>query len=450
MLYIPYDPFLASENALKCIVFQKIGQGTRKSGVPRRRMRKKGAKGLTRPPSIIPIEKFGKLHASCAMDGIMIFSLFMQSENLLIIASSEKDADLYYATKFIAPDAFAFVQSHGRKYILVSDLEIDRAKKQARVHGVFSTSCLAREYKQKHKKAGSFVELVLYFLKKLGVQSVLVPGNFPVRYYAPLKHAGLRIQYKNGIFFEDRLIKDRAETLAITRALRATEKAAQEAVNTLKRSALRKNKLYFKGKPLTSETLKKIIHRTLLEEGCTGEHTIVSCGHQSIDPHAQGSGPLYAHQPILMDIFPRSKKTLYYADFTRTVVRGKASPKLKKMYAAVKEGQEIALKMIRDGIATKKIHEAIQARFTQRGFKTGVQEGRMQGFFHSTGHGLGLELHEPPRLSVGEDILKAGQVVTVEPGLYYKGIGGVRLEDVVIVTKTGCKNLTKYPKILEI
>ena len=368
----------------------------------------------------------------------------------LIIASSEKNADLYYATKFIAPDPFVFIQTRGKKYILVSDLEIDRAKKQAHVHAVFSTSRLIAEYKQRHKKTCSFVELVLYFLQKLHVHSVLVPGNFPVSYYEPLKRAGLRIQYKNGLFFENRLIKDPSEIAAITRALRATEKSAREAIKALKHSVIRKNKLYFRGKVLTSETLRRIILRTLLEEGCTGEHTIVACGHHSIDPHDQGSGPIYAHQPVIMDIFPRSEKTLYYADFTRTVVRGKASPALKKMYAAVKEGQNIAFKMIRHGMTGKKVHEAIQARFTQLGFKTGPKDGRIQGFFHSTGHGLGLEIHEPPRISTGEDVLKEGQVVTVEPGLYYKGTGGVRLEDVIVVTKKGCKNLTKFPRQFEL
>ena len=374
----------------------------------------------------------------------------MKQQNLLIIASSEKDADLYYATKFIAPDPFVFTQVRGKKYILVSDLEIDRAKKQASVHGVFSSSRLASEYKHKHKKACSFIELILYFLQKLRVKGVLVPGNFPVQYYEPLRQSNLRIQYKNGIFFEKRLIKDRVEIAAITRALRATEKAAHEAIKTLKQAVIRKNKLYLRGKVLTSEMLRKIIHRTLLEEGCAGEHTIVSCGHHSIDPHDQGSGPIYAHQPIIMDIFPRSETTLYYADFTRTVVRGKASPELKKIYAAVKKGQDIAFRMIRGGFAAKKVHEAIQARFTQLGFTTGVKDGRMQGFFHSTGHGVGLELHEPPRISTGNDILKTGQVVTVEPGLYYKNVGGVRLEDVVVVTRKGCKNLTKFPRRLEI
>ena len=374
----------------------------------------------------------------------------MSKENFLIIASSEKDADLYSATKFIAPDPFVFVQTRGKKYVLVSDLEIDRAKKQASVHGVFSVSRLAAEYKQKHRKPCSFIELVLFFLKKLGVTSVTVPGNFQTQHYEPLKRAGLRVQHKTGVFFEKRLIKNRAEVAAIRQALRATEKAATKAIHILKRSVIRKGFLYSCGKVLTSETLKKIIHQTLLEEGCAAEHTIVSCGRHSIDPHDQGTGPLRAHQPIIMDIFPRSEKTLYHADFTRTVVRGKASLALKKMFAAVKEGQQIACKMIRDGIETKKIHAAIQGKFTRLGFSTGLKSGRMQGFFHSTGHGLGREIHEPPRIRVGDDILKAGQVVTVEPGLYYKGIGGVRLEDVVVVTKKGCINLTRFPKVLEI
>lgn len=374
----------------------------------------------------------------------------MPKQDLLIIASSEKSADLYYATKFIAPDAFAFILARGKSYLLASDLESDRAKKQACVDTVVSTSRLALEYKQKHGKSASFCELVLYFLKKRKVKSVLVPGNFPVQYYEPLRRAGLRIRYKSGVFFKERLKKDPSEIAAITQALRATEKAAHEAIRTLKQSVIRKNKLYFRGKVLTSEALRKIIHRTLLEEGCAGEHTIVSCGGHSIDPHDRGAGPLRPHQPIIMDIFPRNEATLYFADFTRTVVRGKASPRLKKMYVAVEEAQDIAFKMIRHGMTGKRIHEAIHARFIQLGFKTGLKRGRMQGFFHSTGHGLGLDIHEPPRIGPAEDVLKAGQVVTVEPGLYYQGIGGVRLEDVVLVTKTGCKNLTRFSRTLEV
>ena len=151
-----------------------------------------------------------------------------------------------------------------------------------------------------------------------------------------------------------------------------------------------------------------------------------------------------------MDIFPQSMETRYFADLTRTVVRGKASLKLKKMFAAVREGQEIAYRSIRHGADGGKIHEAIRGRFEKLGFPTGQMNGRMQGFFHGTGHGVGLEIHEPPRIGPGKDILKAGQVVTVEPGLYYEDAGGVRLEDMVVVTRKGCRLLNRLPKVLEL
>ena len=374
----------------------------------------------------------------------------MSEKNLLIINSSEEDADLYYATRFIAPDPFVFIQIRGKKIILINDLEIDRAKKQARVDSVLSISKLAHALKTKTGKTPSLIEVLGCFLEKHKVKDLLVPANFQVQHLEPLRHAGFRIRYKPLPFYEKRLIKDLRELAAIRQALRATERAFGKAVQTLKRSVIRKNKLFFQGKVLTSEALKKVIHRSLLEEGCTGEHTIVSCGHQTVDPHQVGSGPLKPHQPIVMDIFPRNDTTRYYADFTRTVVRGKASPRLRKMYAAVQEGQEIAFRMIRPGIDGKKVHDAIQEHFLRSGFKTGLLGGRTQGFFHSTCHGLGLEVHEPPRIGRGGDILKEGQVVTVEPGLYYKSTGGVRLEDVVVVTKKGCLNLTKFPRFLEI
>ena len=187
-----------------------------------------------------------------------------------------------------------------------------------------------------------------------------------------------------------------------------------------------------------------------MENNCIAAHSIVACGINGVDPHHQGSGPLYANQSIIMDIFPRDSESRYFADITRTVVRGKASPKLKKMFEAVLEGQKIAFRSIREGADGSKIHEAIQKRFEELGFTTGVKNGRVQGFFHGTGHGLGLDIHEPPRISRGKDILKAGQVVTVEPGLYYEDAGGIRIEDDVLVTRTGCLNLVKLPKILEI
>ena len=163
-------------------------------------------------------------------------------------------------------------------------------------------------------------------------------------------------------------------------------------------------------------------------------------------PHNTGKGIIYANKPIIIDIFPRSQKTGYFGDMTRTVLRGRPTEGLVKMYEAVLEGQKVGINMIKEGIKTSRVHQTITNLFKQRGFDTGKINGKPQGFIHSTGHGLGLEIHEPPRLGAGNEMLKAGNVVTVEPGLYYEKLGGIRLEDVVLVTKGGCKNLTKFKK----
>jgi hypothetical protein len=162
-------------------------------------------------------------------------------------------------------------------------------------------------------------------------------------------------------------------------------------------------------------------------------------------------GPLRANELIIIDIFPRSQKTGYFGDITRTVVRGRASEAARKLYDTVYQGQKIAFRKIRANAPTGDAHRAVQDFFEQQGYKTRRHHGRMEGFFHGTGHGLGLEIHESPRVgATSTGILKPGHVVTVEPGLYYPEIGGVRLEDVALVTNNGARNLTRFEKVLEI
>ena len=203
--------------------------------------------------------------------------------------------------------------------------------------------------------------------------------------------------------------------------------------------------------PLTSEKLRAIIDTAILQAGGVASHTIVAGGQQACDPHEQGHGVLRAREPIILDVFPRSQKTGYFGDITRTVVRGRASDPVRKMYDAVERGQAAAFAAMRHQTPTADIHQKVQEVFASAGYKTGKFNGRMQGFFHGTGHGLGLELHEEPRVSpISTGALRAGQVVTVEPGLYYPGIGGVRLEDVAHITANGPRNLTKFEKVLEV
>jgi Xaa-Pro aminopeptidase len=176
----------------------------------------------------------------------------------------------------------------------------------------------------------------------------------------------------------------------------------------------------------------------------------VACGEDGCDPHNQGSGPLVADRPIILDVFPRDTRSRYFADITRTVVKGRATARVRRMYEAVAAGQSAGLLAIRAGVQGEQVHRTVQETLEGFGFQTGEVDGRMQGFFHGTGHGLGLEIHELPRVSRLPVTLQAGHVVTVEPGLYYPGHGGVRIEDVVVVTEAGCRNLTSYPKLLEV
>lgn len=368
---------------------------------------------------------------------------------ILMIAASEKDANLYYATHFLAPDPFIYTEIRGKKYLLMSDLELDRAKSEAKVDTVLSVSHLAKDLikKKVHPTSLNMID-ALYQEEK--VKEILVPGNFPFVHGEALRKKGYHLATKEEPFFEARLFKTKEEIAKIEETERCTEEAVEEAIRTIASARVTNGKLYLNGKPLTSEAIKKIINVKLMEFDCIAEHTIVSCGKDCVDPHNQGSGPLLANESIVLDVFPRSAKTGYFADMTRTVVKGKAKPKLKKMYQLVREGQEIGFKLLKDGVDGSLVHNRIAAHFVKEGFKTGQIDGRMQGFFHGTGHGVGLEIHEPPRVSSSRQTIRANQVVTVEPGLYYLDAGGVRIEDLVVVTKNGIHNLTKFPKVLEL
>jgi Xaa-Pro aminopeptidase len=222
------------------------------------------------------------------------------------------------------------------------------------------------------------------------------------------------------------------------------------AIGALRAAEVRDGLLVLEGEILTSERVKRMIAGYLLERDYVAGRTIVAGGEQACDPHEEGHGPLKAGEAIIIDIFPRSVATRYHGDLTRTVLKGQASDALRKQFAAVRAAQEEALGCIRAGVEGPTVHARVCSLFEAQGFRTEEVGGRMQGFFHGTGHGLGLEIHEPPRVSKVPASLQAGNVVTVEPGLYYPRAGGVRIEDVVLVTEDGCSNLVKYPKFFEV
>ena len=371
----------------------------------------------------------------------------------LIIAASEQDANLYYATRFLAPDAFIFLQSDDKKLLLMSDLELDRARSQATVDEVLSYSDYEAKARSEAGATPTLIQTLSVLLRERGLTRLLVPSTFPLSHADGLRKAGFDVQAQADPYFPERLVKRPDEVAAIIAAQRATEAAVDEAVRLIASSRITDGLLHTMAngsQPLTSERIKQVINLRLMELGYVAQHTIVACGQQACDPHNEGSGPLRANQPIILDVFPRSSATRYFADMTRTVVKGRASDGQQRLYELVRQAQELAFGQIKAGADGQAIHESLLQLFERAGCHTGLMNGRMQGFFHGTGHGVGLDIHEPPRISRTGTRLEAGQVVTVEPGLYYPDIGAVRLEDLVVVTDTGCTNLTTYPKVLEV
>jgi Xaa-Pro aminopeptidase len=341
------------------------------------------------------------------------------------------------------------LERNGKRTLVLSDLEIDRGRKQAKADEFVMFSEVEREVQGKSKKAPPYEKVLAHFLRKRGIRSIIVPANFPLGYAEELAANKIRVRATNGLFWPEREAKSNKEIEMMSHALRITEAGLKRAVEILKRSRPdARKRLRWGGKTLTSEMLRAEIDSAILRAGGIPTGTIVAGGDQGCDPHERGFGPLYANSLIILDVFPRDAKTGYFGDMTRTVLRGRASDAQRKLWETVKAGQTLALKKIKAGVDGMTIHKAIQKFFAERGFPTEVRKGRRVGFFHGTGHGLGLEIHEHPRLQ--KVSLKDRQVLTVEPGLYYPGLGGTRLEDVVLVTKTGCKVLSRFAKQLEI
>ena len=375
------------------------------------------------------------------------------SDNILIVADSEHDADMLYAVGMFVPDPFIYARLRGRQYLVMSDLEIDRARRDAPHCRVLSMSDVQEKLRKAGIKRPGYADVIREVLRSKKVNRVLVPSRFPLGLAIELKQRRIAVKPTAGAhFFAERETKSPIEVKKISAALMMAEVGMAEAMQVLRATKIgRDRRLMYHNVPLTSEKLRSVIDCAILRACGLAANTIVAGGRQGCDPHERGFGPLRANEPIIIDIFPRSQKTGYFGDITRTVVRGRASEAVRKLYDTVHRGQMIGFKKIRDGVTTNDVHGAVLKYFEEQGYKTGRRNGRMEGFFHGTGHGLGLEIHEAPRMgatSTGK--LKAGQVVTVEPGLYYPEIGGVRLEDVALVNHGRARNLTQFEKVLEI
>jgi Xaa-Pro aminopeptidase len=367
----------------------------------------------------------------------------------LIFASSEESADLLYATKLSVPDPVLFLKQNGKTTVLLSDLEIDRGRKEAKVDEVLALSAIERPLEKGRKGKPPIGKTIASFLRQRRVRKATVPYNFPVGLANALAKEGVTVVPTDGLFWNEREFKTEEELQFIRRAIRITEIGLARGIEVLQAAEIRTGKrLVWGGTTLTSERLRAEIETAILHAGGTPTGTIVAGGDQACDPHERGSGPLKADSLIILDVFPRDARSGYYGDLTRTVVRGKASEAQRALWLAVSEAQKFALKNIRPGGSGGALQKEISDFFREKGYPAEIRDGRWVGFFHGLGHGFGLEIHEQPRIA--KTHFKTGQALTVEPGLYFPGIGGVRIEDDGVVTDKGFKVLSKFEKRLEV
>ncbi len=368
--------------------------------------------------------------------------------DVFLMLGNSSNADMFYATQFFASDSFAYLQiKGGSEILLVSEMEHGRAEIESRVSTVKTLQECG--YRDKVKLRGdpaiAYCDCLAEILQNNGARKIAVPRDFPYFTAQTLKEEGFSIIASKSPFGQLRACKNDVEISIIRDVQAACNTAMEKAVQMIHKSEIIDGKLNYQGYDLTSELIRKEIDITLLELGCEAESTIVAGGKNSANPHWEGEGIIMADGPVVIDIFPRSKKMRYFADMSRTVLKGEASEKLIDMYESVLAAQEAAIAMVKPGVKCSEVHNKVCDIFEERGHST-TRDGSSVGFIHSTGHGVGLDIHESPYVGNSDIELEVGNIITIEPGLYYPDVGGIRLEDLLYVTEDGCENLTKMEK----
>ena len=376
----------------------------------------------------------------------------MSADSLLMVADSDRDANMLYAVGMFVPDPFIYLEHEGKRHIVMSDSEIDRARANARHCRVLSLNVYHQRLVRNGRKNPRLQDIIALILKEKKIRKIEVPQTFPLGLAKDLKDHGIKIKPRPEPVFPERERKTTEEIKKISASLLMAEVGMSEGIHALQNSKVgQKKELMLHGSPLTAERLRSIINTAILQAGGAPTHTTVACGQQTCNPHETGHGLLFADQPIVLEVAPRSQRTGYFGDLARTVVKGRASEGLRKLFNTVVSAQQVALSQAVDGTSARSVHKAVAKYFDECDYKTRRQNGRIQGFFHPTGNGIGLEIHESPRLAVtSPDQLMSGHVVTVSPGLYYSELGGVRLKDLAHITRSKARNLTKFEKTLEV
>ena len=351
---------------------------------------------------------------------------------------SSQNADIRYLTRFRTEDPFVYIKKPGEKGIIViSQMEYDRASRES------TAALMTREesglldiIKEEPVRHRAYAKMIA---RHTGPH-ILLPASFPYGIGHELE-SFCKVTLDQGSVEAARAIKTDDEINQIRKVQAATDIAMERAISLIKATNPVKGVLYHDGRPVTSEQVRSLVHKTLMDHGCHAIDTIVTCGKDTALPHALGSGPLVESEPIVIDTFPADDMSGYFTDMTRTVVRGEPASELVEMYNAVREAQDLGMSLVTHGASGSSVHQAVVDLFAEKG--NGINTS---GFTHNLGHGVGLEVHELPTLGPAGGTLAAGNVVTVEPGLYYREIGGVRLENTGAVTAGGFDSFTRFSR----
>jgi len=375
--------------------------------------------------------------------------------DVLIYGDTVRHPELRHEVPLTLGDPFLYAEKDGRAYIAITDFEWPRIQEAGVEAELISPFALGLdELLGSGKKYWQIMlELALRGVQRIGVTKAIVPHTFPIQLADFLRAHGLELTPDREFFDRRRRVKSETELEGIRRAQRAAEAGMDAARDLFRRAEQANGSLLVDGEPLTSERVKLAIQDAFARHGCTADEFIVSHGAQSAIGHDMGSGAINSSEPIVIDLWPKDAETACYADMTRTFCIGEIPDELREYHRLVRESLDSSLQAVRAGACGPDVFAVSCEPFQREGYKTMLNKepGEVieDGYFHSLGHGVGLDVHEQPGLARAGEELLAGDVVTLEPGLYRRGWGGCRLEDLVLVTESGAENLTRYPYDLE-
>src|SRR2546423_1797692 len=371
--------------------------------------------------------------------------------DLLIYGDTIRSPELRHEVPVSIPDPFLYAEKGDRRVAILHSLEIPRVREDAPELEIVPLEQLGIDelLAQGNPYWQNELEIALRACRELGLERPAVPPGFPVAHEDYLRANGVDVVVDRDVFDNRRRSKNEAEIAGIRRAQRACEAALDAARELLRKAQVNGAGLEVEGEPLTCERIKRVIEEVFADHEVEGSDMIVAHGPQTAVGHNSGSGQIAPNEPIVFDLFPRDKATGCYSDMTRTYVVGEPSDEVREWYTLVKRALETSTADVKPGVNGRALFELVCDQFQDAGYKTQLNkepgEVLEDGFFHSLGHGVGLEVHELPSMGrVGQDLVP-GDVITIEPGLYRAGYGGLRLEDLVLVTKDGYEVITDYP-----